>query len=306
MATHGGYAFPEPGGFEPAPKSIGRRLAVMFAFLLVLVGFVFGGARVLVSLTSESEAEELRPSAKAQADSAPRTPPLDFSGFSPGNIISDERLHDTSTMSVADIDAFIKEWNAGCVPGRDGTPCLQDWRGSLPSFAEDDSCWAVTGGDNLTAAEVIYQVSQACEMNPQAIIVILQKEQGLITASGRNLKPWRYETAMGFGCPDHGECAEEYKGFGRQVYYGARQFQKYRIYPERYEFQPGVTEKVPFSPNPECGSSEVFLENQATASLYNYTPHQPNADALAGEEGGCSSWGNLHFYAYWKAWFAEN
>lgn len=305
MAAQGDYPFPEPGRFDLKPASFGRRLFVLLLFLLVLVGFVFGAARALVSLTSDHEDEQAHQSADVVTHSAPKTPPLDFSGFNPGNIISDERLHDTSTMSVADIDAFIKEWNAGCVPGRDGTPCLQDWRGSLPSFAEDDSCWAVTGGDNLTAAEVIYQVSQACEMNPQAIIVILQKEQGLITASGRNLKPWRYETAMGFGCPDHGECAEEYKGFGRQVYYGARQFQKYRIYPERYEFQPGVREKVPFSPNFQCGASEVFIENQATASLYNYTPHQPNVDAIAGRDSDCSSWGNLHFYAYWNAWFAQ-
>lgn len=271
---------------------------------LALVGVgIWAVASALVWLTRDGG--DFTPASAVQADSEPQTPPLSFQGFDPGLIISDEDLHNSASMTQHDIDAFIQQWNAGCVPGADGTPCLKDWRGDAPSFPEDDSCWALEGGKNLSAAEVIYRVAQACEFNPQAILVILQKEQGLITASGANLQPYRYRSAMGYACPDDAPCDPEFEGFARQVYYGARQFQKYRIYPEKYTFQAGQTQNIPYHAHKQCGVGEVFIRNQATASLYNYTPHQPNSDALAGRSTECASWGNLHFYAYWNAWFAQ-
>lgn len=236
--------------------------------------------------------------------SEPVTPYLKFDGFNAGNIISDADLHRWDSMSEADIRSFIDEWNAGCQPGADGTPCLSQWAEDVPSFDEDQYCWAFEGG-YLDVAQVIDRAARACEVNPQALLVILQKEQGLITASGHNLKPFRYRSAMGYACPDHGDCDPEFHGLGRQVYYAARQFQKYRITPEKYQFHAGQSQFVPYAADASCGGSEVFIENQATASLYNYTPHQPHAMALRSVEGSCSSWGNLYFYAYWQAWFGQ-
>lgn len=289
--------------YSPSRNSRGTRGCVRGLFILVGVGIAAWvlALGLLWLMPSSSQPLPQREDVK----SAPVTPPLDFGGFNPGNIISDAKLHDQGTMDEAQIRQFIADWNAGCQPGEDGTPCLSEWVGSAPSFPEDQYCWAFEGGESMTAAEVIYRAAQACELNPQAILVILQKEQGLITASGHNLVPYRYSTAMGYGCPDDGECAAEYKGFARQVYYAARQFQKYRINPGVYEFHAGQTQSIPYHASSSCGASEVFIENQATASLYNYTPHQPNDAALAGREGRCSSWGNLHFYAYWKAWFGS-
>lgn len=271
-------------------------------FAAVLLGFVWGAAALLVYLTNLDGGD---PAATYESDHEPVTPTLSFAGFNAGNIISNADFHNTNTMSERDIEEFINRWNAGCIPGADGTPCLKDWRGDAPSFPEDDSCWAFEGGSGLSAAQIIYRAAQACEMNPQVILVILQKEQGLITASSSNLKPYRYKSAMGFACPDNEPCDPEYEGFARQVYYGARQFQKYRIYPNKYQFQAGSTQTIPFHANPQCGGAEVYIENQATAGLYNYTPHQPDERAVSGRGGECSSWGNLHFYAYWNAWFGE-
>ena len=50
----------------------------------------------------------------------------------------------------------------------------------------------------------------------------------------------------------------------------------------------------------------VFIQNQATANLYYYTPYQPNAAALRagyGEGDGCSAYGNRNFYQYFTDWF---
>lgn len=288
------------------PRGVSRRRGargclVSIIFAALFLGMVWAGAALMVHLTRwGGEA----PAGPGEAVSEPVTPPLSFEGFNPGMIISDADLHNSSTMSEQDIQRFIERWNAGCVPGADGTPCLKDWRGSAPHFPEDDSCWEFAGGQDVSAAQVIYQAAQACEFNPQAILVILQKEQGLITASGRNLVPYRYASAMGFACPDDEPCDPEFEGFARQVYYGARQFQKYRIYPDKYQFQAGQTVMIPYHPDARCGGHQVTIENQATAGLYNYTPHQPNAEALAGVASECSSWGNLHFYAYWNAWFS--
>jgi uncharacterized protein with LGFP repeats len=52
----------------------------------------------------------------------------------------------------------------------------------------------------------------------------------------------------------------------------------------------------------------VFIYNQATAGLYNYTPYQPNAAALrAGYGSGddCSAYGNRNFYSYFTDWFGS-
>lgn len=295
---HGDADAPE-GGYRRGVR--GCLVSIGLGIMMVLLAV--GLAAIFVSLTGTGDGAQSQAVGAQIGEPEPMTPPLNFNGFNPGNIVSTEDLHNSATMTEEQIEAFIQKWNAGCRPGPDGTPCLKDWRGEAPYFAEDDSCWEFQGGENLSAAQVIYRVSQACEMNPQALLVILQKEQGLITASGRNLQPFRYASAMGYACPDHEPCDPEFAGFSRQVYYGARQFQKYRIYPERYDYQAGVTANIPFNANPECGSQPVVIENQATASLYNYTPHQPNEQALSGRGGPCASWGNLHFYAYWRAWF---
>lgn len=51
---------------------------------------------------------------------------------------------------------------------------------------------------------------------------------------------------------------------------------------------------IRWNQNAACGSSVVNIENRATQALYNYTPYQPNAAALAAGYGtgdGCSAYG---------------
>src|SRR5690606_20162047 len=86
----------------------------------------------------------------------------------------------------------------------------------------------------------------------------------------------------------------------------ARQFKKYSRDSHQYNHRAGYNNNVRYHPNAGCGSSTVFIQNQATAGLYNYTPYQPNAAALNdlyGEGDGCSAYGNRNFWRIYSDWF---
>jgi hypothetical protein len=236
----------------------------------------------------------------------PSTPALDFTGFNAGDIISDALFFDGEAMSRDEVAAFIASWNAGCVAGTDGTPCLAEYTEATPSFPADAFCpGGFEGADGDSAADIITRAATGCGVSPKVLLVVLQKEQGLITASGSSLTATRYTTAMGYACPDTSTCNTDYSGFARQVWYAARQFRIYQEAPGQFEFHAGETNDVLYNPDPNCGSAPVEIANQATAGLYNYTPYQPDDDAVSGSGGSCSSWGNLNFYAYWRAWFGS-
>ncbi len=57
-----------------------------------------------------------------------------------------------------------------------------------------------------------------------------------------------------------------------------------------------------------CGGAPVTIKNQATASLYNYTPYQPNAASLAAYPGtgdACSAYGNRNFFFLFRKYFGS-
>jgi uncharacterized protein with LGFP repeats len=229
--------------------------------------------------------------------------------FTPGNIIDDELFYDGSAASATSIQAWLEKRNPNCVAGADGTPCLQDFRQSTTTRPADDRCRGTyTGAANETAATIIAKVGRACGISQKVLLVILQKEQGLVTGSGSGLYARRYQAAMGMGCPDTAACDSLYYGFFNQVYGAARQYKTYQVYPTRYGHRAGAVNQVRFSPDASCGSSAVYIQNQATAGLYNYTPYQPNAAALAAGKGTgdeCSAYGNRNFWIYYTDWFGS-
>ena len=233
----------------------------------------------------------------------------DLSRFDPGLIITDAAFFNAGTMDVAAVQAFLSARGASCRPAADGTSCLKDARFDTTDKPADDRCTGTyRGGPSQSAAEVVVGVARACGINPQVLLVTLQKEQGLVTATTANAS--RYRIAMGFGCPDTAPCDTQYYGFFNQVYRAAWQFRNYTLNPTRYSHRAGVVNAVRFYPpqRPECGTSNVLIRNQATANLYNYTPYQPNAAALAAGYGtgdSCSSYGNRNFYAYFTDWFGR-
>lgn len=232
--------------------------------------------------------------------------------WDPGLIISDQQFFDEDAMTVAQIHSFLNAKVPTCHPERSTGPddpivCLKDFKQTTTSRAADSYCpTAYVGASNESAATIIYKVAQACGISPKAILVTLQKEVGLVTHTWPS--EWRYDRAMGYGCPDTAPCNEEYYGFQNQVWRAARQFQVYAARPTSYGHLAGVTNNVRFHPNAACGTSSVLIKNQATAGLYNYTPYQPNSAALAtmpGTGNSCSSYGNRNFWMYYWEWFGD-
>ena len=146
-------------------------------------------------------------------------------GFDPGNIISKDLFFVAKDRTPDAGAAFIAVRGASCVPGPDGTPCLKDHLSDIPATPATPHCkGAVTAKTAATAAEVISSAAQACDINPQVLLVMLQKEQALVTGSGDRLQADRYTKAMGLGCPDFQQCDPQRATFLGQVYGAAERF----------------------------------------------------------------------------------
>lgn len=233
----------------------------------------------------------------------------DLTRFDPGYIVSDSVFYNSRSMTGPEIQRFLDQKGAGCVAGADGTPCLKDFRSATSSRPADSRCAApYQGAADESAATIVYKVGQACGINPQVLLVMLQKEQGLVTATRSGLTAQRYRSAMGFRCPDTAPCDPAFAGFANQVYSAASQLRGYANNPNAFNHRAGYVNNVRFHPNAACGSSPVTIVNQATASLYNYTPYQPNAAALAAGSGtgdACSAYGNRNFFIFFSDWFGS-
>ncbi|CAD5138668.1 exported protein of unknown function [Microbacterium sp. Nx66] len=293
-----------------APRSrnttkVTRLLTCFLAASALVIGTV-------VPATAASAATSVAPTvARTAADPAQTgLAKTTLVGFTPGNIISDAVFTNKSTMTEAQIQTFFNSKVSRCLGGRDENNepivCLKDFRMNTVTRPGDQYCSGYSGAANESAARIIYRVAQACNINPQVLIVMLQKEQGLVTHTWPSA--WRYRIALGQGCPDTAPCDPNYIGFFHQIYGAARQMQ---IYMEGKWFQwyaPGRTWNILYNPNSSCGSSPVYVANKATSALYYYTPYQPNAAALRagyGKGDGCSAYGNRNFYNYFTDWFGS-
>ena len=224
-------------------------------------------------------------------------------GFDPGNLISDSKMYTSGTMSVAQIQRFLNGKVASC---RSGYTCLKDFTQTTSTKAPNSYCSGTyRGASRESAAAIISKASKACGVSEKVLLVILQKEQGLVTHVWPS--DWRYRIAMGYGCPDGAACDAQYFGFQNQVYMAAKQLKRYTL-DDYFSWYPvGRTSQVRWHPNAACGSGPVTIRNNATAALYYYTPYQPNRAALAAgyaaANDACASYGNRNFVNYYTDWF---
>ena len=230
------------------------------------------------------------------------------SGFDPGYIISNDRFFDSNAMSQAQVQTFLNQMVPTCRSTNSNLPCLKNLVTSTNTRAPDAGgrCSGYNSEGYETGARIIWRVGQACGINPQVIIVMLQKEQGLITDSRPS--DWSYRAAMGADCPDTAACDSRYMNFFNQVYRAAWQMKEYTLNPNYWNHRVGWT-SVRYSPNAACGSSSVYIQNQATANLYNYTPYQPNDSALNNMYGlgdACGAYGNRNFWRDFNNWFGSS
>lgn len=240
-------------------------------------------------------------------------------GFNPGNIISDGVMADYNSMTVEEIQAFLTSKNSCKNTDRELYEYQSkvyktvSWHwsdtadnGHFVCLSEERFGEGTTIGTGQTAAEIIYEAAQASRINPRVLIVLLEKEQGLISDTFPH--SGQYRSATGYGCPDTAACDSKYYGFKNQVLRAAELFRYtldngYYLYPEN---KSGVF--VAYNPSSACGGTNVLIENRATAALYRYTPYQPNAAALAagyGNGDACSAYGNRNFYLLFTDWFGS-
>lgn len=215
----------------------------------------------------------------------------DASKFQHGRIIDNKVFTNAGSMSTSSIQNFLKNKNSAC---------LKNYM--TPKPLGDNKY-----GEDVKASRAIKIVSNMFKISPKTILVTLQKEQSLVTRS--NCPDWRYDTAMGVGCPDNEPCKEEWLGFSRQIYQGARHFRGFFdlkddwIIPHR----PGDN-NIKYHPDSGCGTKDVWIENRATAALYSYTPYTPNKAALKNlysTGDSCSSYGNRNFWRNFTDWFGS-
>ena len=251
---------------------------------------------------------------------------LSGSQWQAGKIITDGVFFSPNTMTTGSIQTFLNskvpvcdtngtleyygtgmtraQWAAA--NGKPAPPyvCLKNYNQSIPSTGSDAYCGGSVSAGTKSAAQIILDVAKACGVNPRVLIVLLQKEQGLVTDDW----PWpvQYQKATGYGCPDTAGCDPEFAGFFNQVYYAAHQFQRYVRQPTLFNNRVGQTSSLLSYPN--CSRSNVHMETGATAALYNYTPYQPNQASLTnlyGTGNSCSFYGNRNFWRYFNDWFGS-
>ncbi len=184
--------------------------------------------------------------------------------------------------------------------------CLKDYVTTTTNKSVEAGICNGHSAGTKTSAQIIYEVAQSCGVSPKVLLVLLQKEQSLVTDDW----PWsiQYRSATGYGCPDTAPCDAEYYGFFNQVYMAARQFKRYAAFPTNYNYRHDRNNYIQYNPNAGCGGSNVFIFNSATAGLYNYTPYQPNAAALNnlyGTGDGCSAYGNRNFWRLYNDWLGS-
>ena len=260
--------------------------------------------------------------------------------WSAGNIIDDAVFTDTSSMSVAQIQAFLNSkvpvcdtWGTG---GSTSTAradyvrsigynvpltCLRDFY-EVPKTEPGN--WTPAnnyGGAPIpagakSAAEIIYNAAQQYHISPQVLLVKIGTESAGPLTSDDWPTPNQFTYAMGSHCPDSGpngtaNCDTDYAGFSIQMYSAAKLLRYYidsmsePWWPYRVPYQ---YNNISFAVNSSCGYSSVYIANRATAALYTYTPYQPDQAALNNLYGygdSCSAYGNRNFWTTFSNWFGS-
>lgn len=253
-------------------------------------------------------------------------------GFKANEIMSDTVMTNSSSMSPSQIQNFLNSKLPTCDtngtqlseyggPDLNGDGKVQRWEWGKSKYNQTTfPCLKDYTQGGKKASQIIYDVSQKYKINPQSLIALLQKEQGLVTDT------WplniQYRSATGYGCPDTAPCDSQYYGLTNQLDWAAEMFRSiidqnpnwYSPYIKgsnpRVYWHPSVGNYINSTGADDarsgCGYNPLNISNWTTAALYSYTPYRPNQAALNAGYGtgdSCSSYGNRNFYSYFTDWF---
>ncbi len=239
-------------------------------------------------------------------------------GWIAGNIMDDGIFTNSSTMTPGQIQVFLESKVPSCDtngqqlseyggPDLNGDGKVQRWEWGKSKYNQTTFyCLRDAWENGRNASRIIWDTAQKYSINPQVLIVLLQKEQGLITDT------WplsiQYKTATGYGCPDTAPCDSQYYGLTNQLDWAAKMFRAImNDSPTWYTPYELGDNYIRYNPDASCGGSNVKIQNRATQALYNYTPYQPNQGALNAGWGtaNCGAYGNRNFYLYFNNWFGD-
>ncbi len=223
-------------------------------------------------------------------------------GYNPNRILEDNEILDYNALDLSGIQNFLNSR-----PGTLKNYVTANAYGETKTAAEiiynathnNYDCAGVDLGDQPTASDRELKCRKITTVSPKLLLVLLQKEASLI--DDPNPSAGRLDAATGYGCPTGQGCNPYWKGFGKQVNSAALQFLAYMKEPQKYGFKVGGTyiakdkysklqtiEQAmakpatdPHSYNKIIASADMVTvtpANQATAALYNYTPHVYNGN----------------------------
>ena len=185
----------------------------------------------------------------------------------PSNILSDEQMTDTHTMTHDQLQTFLS-------------------RGPLADYKTAD-----VFGQTKTATDIIFDAAMKFQLNPQLLLVTLQKEQSLVESSSpsQNQFDWAMGYAVCDSCSKSDPSLQKYRGFGSQVYYAAQHLRDAYLsdLTSNGKTSSGIGPGIPTF----IDGVKIIPANDATASLYTYTPHIH---------------GNENFVRIWNRWFTRN
>jgi len=246
---------------------------------------------------------------------------LSPSDFQAGNIINDAVMTNKKSLTSSQIQTFLNSKVPSCDtsglaiseyggPDLNGDGKVQRWEWGKANYNQTVfTCLKDYQEGGKSSAQIIYDTSQEFNINPQVLIVLLQKEQALVTDT------WpldiQYRSATGYGCPDTADCNADYYGFTKQVRWAATMYNAIMTdSPTWYTPYNLGANYIQYNPSSSCGGSNVNIKNRATQALYNYTPYQPNSATLSWKFDGaaypsCGAFGNLNFFVYFTTWFGS-
>ncbi len=185
--------------------------------------------------------------------------------FQPNYLISDDDMTDVFSMGLNEIQTMLD-------------------RGYLGTYVTED-----VDGKRHYASDIIWRAAQRNGISPRVILVMLQKEQSLVTDPSPTEDQLNW--AMGYGvcdnCTHDDPAIQRFSGFAKQVNSATLQLSQGYL-----ADLTAIGETIMgFSPGDpiEIDGTTIVPANNATAALYTYTPHLH---------------GNENFVTLWHRWFS--
>ena len=186
--------------------------------------------------------------------------------ISKDRLLSDAQMTNTRAMNKEELRAFLS-------------------RGALATYQTKNIL-----GETKTATEIIYDAAIQFQLNPQFLLALLQREQSLVEdkTPSKNQLDWAMGYSVCDSCSKSEPGIQKFRGFGNQVHYAAARLRESYLSDLAMHgstssgIGPGIPTKI---------DGEIIIPaNQATASLYTYTPHLH---------------GNLNLVKIWNRWFSQ-